>query len=79
MEKILAFGVLILVFGIGLSQADAQQTKKQRSERRSQQDALRVADLAPTFVLKSLGEESETDLASLRDKKPVVLIFGSYT
>ena len=41
--------------------------------------ALKVGDIAPTFKLKSLDGKSETDLAAFKGKKPVVLIFGSYT
>ena len=41
--------------------------------------ALKVADMAPTFKLKSLDGKQEIDLASFRGKKPVVLFFGSYT
>ncbi len=42
-------------------------------------EALKVGDEAPVFKLKSLDGESEFDLADYRGKKPVVLIFGSYT
>ena len=38
----------------------------------------RVGDLAPDFKLTSIAGE-ELDLASFRGKKPVVLIFGSFT
>ncbi len=40
---------------------------------------LKVGQPAPTFVLKSLDGESETNLATFKDNKPVVLFFGSYT
>lgn len=42
-------------------------------------NSLKVAEKAPTFKLKSLDGESETDLSLFAGKKPVVLIFGSYT
>lgn len=38
-----------------------------------------VGEMAPTFILKSLDGNSETDLQSFRGQKPVVLFFGSYT
>ncbi len=41
--------------------------------------APKVADMAPTFKLKSLDGKQEFDLASFKSKKPVVLFFGSYT
>ncbi len=42
-------------------------------------NAPKVGDLAPNFKLKSRDGKSEVDLASFRGKKPVMLIFGSYT
>lgn len=42
-------------------------------------DALKVGEKAPVFELKSLDGKSEFNLADYRGKKPVVLIFGSYT
>jgi hypothetical protein len=38
----------------------------------------RVGDVAPDFKLAS-SEDEEFDLARFREKKPVVLIFGSFT
>ena len=52
---------------------------KRRGGQRRPDNAPRAGELAPTFVLKSLDGKSETDLASFRNKKPVVLFFGSYT
>ena len=42
-------------------------------------DAPQVGDVAPVFTIKSLDGKSETDLASFKGKKPVLLFFGSYT
>ena len=50
-----------------------------RGQRGPEEGALKVGDEAPTFKLKSLDGESETDLAEFKGEKPVVLIFGSYT
>ena len=41
--------------------------------------ALQKGNLAPLFKLKSQDGKSETDLAAFRGKRPVILIFGSYT
>ncbi len=79
MKPLFALSCLLLACGICLAQADAQRPKRERPKNRNQQEALKVAELAPKFVLKSLDGESETDLAVLRETKPVVLIFGSYT
>ncbi len=40
---------------------------------------LKVGDIAPNFTLKTLDEEGTVTLSDSRGKKPVVLIFGSYT
>ncbi len=76
----------------GDQQGDQQETKKQnrrdqpqrrqqRGGRRNMQadDAPRIGDIAPTFTLKSLDGESATNLAEFKGKRPVVLLFGSYT
>jgi hypothetical protein len=43
------------------------------------QDTLRQGDDAPDFTLPRLKEKGEVKLSSYRGKKPVVLVFGSYT
>ena len=40
---------------------------------------LRLGDPAPDFTLPDLKRTKETRLSSFQGKKPVVLIFGSYT
>jgi hypothetical protein len=40
---------------------------------------LKVGDPAPDFSLPVLKKDKEVKLSSFKDKKPVVLIFGSYT
>jgi hypothetical protein len=42
-------------------------------------DRLRVGDAAPDFTLPKLDGEGKVTLSSFRGKKPVVLVFGSYT
>ena len=41
--------------------------------------APKVGEWAPVFKAKSLDGKRETDLASFRGQRPVVLFFGSYT
>ncbi len=50
-----------------------------RRNARQRPAGLKIGDVAPTFQLKSLDGKAETDLDSFKGKKPVVLIFGSYT
>jgi hypothetical protein len=40
---------------------------------------LKVGDKAPTFQLKALGKDEWYDLSASLGKRPIVLIFGSYT
>jgi hypothetical protein len=42
-------------------------------------DALEVGDAAPDFKLAALGGAGQVALSGLRHKKPVVLVFASYT
>ena len=42
-------------------------------------DKLKVGDVAPEFSLPRLSGKGAVSLAALRNKKPVVLIFASYT
>ena len=56
-----------------------QRGERQRRSRPTEAGAPQVGDMAPTFKLKSLDGKSVTDLGSFKGKKPVVLLFGSYT
>ena len=40
---------------------------------------LKVGDPAPDFKLRTMVGKNEAQLSTSRDKKPVVLVFGSYT
>jgi hypothetical protein len=40
---------------------------------------LKVGDIAPDFKLRAMIGKGETQLSVFKDKKPVVLVFGSYT
>ena len=46
---------------------------------RARAGALRTGDAAPDFKLPALDKSAQVELASFRGRKPVVLIFGSYT
>ena len=41
--------------------------------------SLKVGDEAPDFSLETYDKKSRVQLSAFRDKKPVVLVFGSYT
>jgi hypothetical protein len=42
-------------------------------------DTLSVGDMAPDFKLKTMDGKQQVQLSSFRGKRPVVLVFGSYT
>ncbi len=44
-----------------------------------QTDKLKVGDPAPDFTLPLLSDKGQVTLSSFQEKKPVVLIFASYT
>jgi hypothetical protein len=46
---------------------------------RPSEGSLKVGDLAPDFELKPLDGKATVKLSSFRDRKPVALVFGSYT
>ena len=71
----------VAITGSGWAQdrpGEGASTRPQR-EARAPDDAPKVGDEAPLFTLKSLDGTEETDLASFRDQRPVILFFGSYT
>jgi hypothetical protein len=41
--------------------------------------ATRVGDVAPDFTLRTIDRQAEVTLSAHRGRRPVVLIFGSYT
>jgi hypothetical protein len=46
---------------------------------RARAGAVQVGDAAPDFRLPTLDHQRTVQLASFRDNRPVVLVFGSYT
>ncbi len=55
------------------------QSREGRGRRAEGAQSLQVAEMAPQFALKSLDGKSETDVASYRGQRPIILFFGSYT
>jgi hypothetical protein len=47
---------------------------------RARRGTLQIGDTAPDFTLTKIDKSGQVQLSSLRaEKKPVVLVFGSYT
>jgi len=75
--------VLMAATALAAHQVVAQRSNRPRrrpgSERRRVPDKLKEGDMAPDFALKSVDGKKTVKLSSFRNKRPVVLIFGSYT
>ena len=70
--------VFFLAAAVAALPALAQEPPRQ-GRNRDDQAAPQVGQPAPLFKLKSLDGQAETELAEFQGKRPVVLIFGSYT
>jgi len=57
----------------------ASRSQSSKETRKPRRPALQIGDLAPTFKLKTRDGKQETDIASFRGKRPIILFFGSYT
>ena len=70
--------VLMIAAGTVFAQAPNRQNRSRPGDLR-QPDRLKQGDMAPDFTLKSPAGKQKTTLSSYRGKKPVALVFGSYT
>ena len=59
----------------------AMQFRKQAQAQQAQLDALapKVGDVAPDFELRDINGENPVRLSDFQGKRPVALIFGSFT
>ena len=60
-------------------QRPGQRPGGQRPGGRRPADKLKVGDEAPDFTLKTMDGKGEETLSAYAGKKPVALVFGSYT
>jgi len=74
-------GLFLPDIGISQGKKDAKtgeiNTPPAKGERKT--TPLRAGDPAPDFTLPDVKKTREVKLSSFQGKKPVVLIFGSYT
>ena len=69
--------IVCLLVAASLWSAGTTEPTQQR--RLARGPSLKVGQKAPTFKLEYLNKEKPFDLTSFAGKKPVVLVFGSYT
>lgn len=78
-ERYRAISTMMLVATLFVTMGAAE-VENQKRGKRGPDKAPKVGDDAPAFKLKRNDDDSkEVELASFKGKKPVVLIFGSYT
>jgi hypothetical protein len=74
-------GLVFLNMGAGQAKKDDKvgeiNTPPAKGERKTTN--LRLGDVAPDFTLPDLKRTKDVKLSSFKGKRPVVLIFGSYT
>jgi len=71
--------IFLLMFIIFIGISAFTHISCEKNKKKKVDNAPKVGEIAPTFKLKSLDGKIETDLASFKNIKPVVLFFGSYT
>lgn len=73
---------ILAVFTLNMPLAEAQGRRggpgKSKIDRR-EDGTLKKGQKAPDFNLEKVGSKKKVKLSTFRGKKPVVLIFGSYT
>jgi hypothetical protein len=74
----LALSVL-LVAALTVSAAPKKEINTPAAKGERLPDRLKVGDLAPDFSLPLIKGAGEVKLSAFRGKRPVVLIFASYT
>ncbi len=83
MSKLLVgavMGVLVLSPCACAQSKQKEDIQKLMKDHKNKKDtAPAVGSYAPNFKLKTMDGAKEVELASFKGKKPVVLVFGSYT
>jgi len=64
---------------VAVAQSKEDARKMMKGPKDKNDAAPQTGSDAPNFKLKKLGSEETVELASFKGKKPVVLVFGSYT
>ena len=77
MKTLIRFATVVALLAV--TSSVFAQPRNQRGKGRGGRDALKVGAEAPDFKLKSVDGKKEVELGSFKGKRPVVLVFGSYT
>jgi len=71
--------LVLLALLLAAAPALAQRNEGRRAGDQRVDSKLRVGDPAPDFTLKTKDGSRQVQLSSFKGKRPVVLVFGSYT
>ncbi len=76
----LAAGLCFCLLAAGaLAQQKDGKPRGPRRESPRREGKLKPGDVAPDFTLASLDSKQKVTLSDFRGKRPVALVFGSYT
>lgn len=84
-RQLVMFALIIMTVAGGVAAQQPSRDRDRRGRRDRQRSTERTGnspkagEQAPPFTLKSVDGKQETNLASFRGKRPVILFFGSYT
>ncbi len=80
MKSSLGLCAVVALF-LSAPESPAQQRNQGREKARRMNSGvnLKVGQMAPDFALKTKEQDRTVRLSSFRGKRPVVLVFGSYT
>ncbi|MCH7700717.1 MAG: hypothetical protein IID37_03415 [Planctomycetes bacterium] len=84
-RQLAMFALIIMTVAGGVAAQQPSRDRDRRGRRDRQRSTERTGsspkagEQAPPFTLKSVDGKQETNLASFRGKRPVILFFGSYT
>ena len=70
---------LAILFVSPIFAEQRQRSGRDRGSRREAADQVKEGQVAPDFQLETVDGKRKVRLSSFKKKKPVALIFGSYT
>lgn len=67
------------IFSAALAEQKDGESRRPGRESPRREGALKAGDVAPDFTLQTLDRKQKVAMSGFRGKRPVALIFGSYT
>ncbi|MBI3271434.1 MAG: hypothetical protein HYZ53_20760 [Planctomycetes bacterium] len=79
LRKFVTLGLLCASLLAGAVREAGAQHRPPGQDPRGPDKAPKLGEAAPDFTLRSLDDKQEVKLSKLVGKRPIVLVFGSYT